>query len=145
MSALHALRAMIRNILPGLLLTGLACAQPADPLPAGGITLTDDIGRTVRLEAPARRIVSLAPHITEILYAAGAGEYLVGAVEFSDYPEAARALPRVGSYAKYDLEAIAAPQTRSHRRLGKQPGRPPHHTSQGLAHPAVRQQTPPAR
>jgi iron complex transport system substrate-binding protein len=72
------------------------------------IVVRDDTGETVRLAAPARRIVSLAPHVTETLYAAGAGARLVGAVDYSDYPEAAKALPRVGGYSRLDLEAIAA-------------------------------------
>ncbi|HQW19117.1 MAG TPA: cobalamin-binding protein [Rhodocyclaceae bacterium] len=72
------------------------------------ISVTDEAGQTVRLAAPARRIVSLAPHLTENLYVAGAGEWIVGAVDFSDYPTAAQKLPRVGSYPLLDLEAIAA-------------------------------------
>lgn len=72
------------------------------------VAVSDDVGRTLRLPQAARRIISLAPHITEDLYAAGAGEYVVGVSEYSDYPEAAKALPRVGSMAQYDLEAIAA-------------------------------------
>jgi iron complex transport system substrate-binding protein len=76
--------------------------------PACALTVEDDTGHILQLAAPARRIVSLAPHITELLYAAGAGERLVGTVEYSDHPEAARRLPRVGSYAAVDLEAVAA-------------------------------------
>lgn len=73
-----------------------------------GIVLRDDTQTEVRLPAAAKRIVSLAPNITEVVYAAGAGDKLVGTVEFSDYPAAARQLPRVGSYARVDVEAIAA-------------------------------------
>jgi iron complex transport system substrate-binding protein len=73
---------------------------------AAALTLTDDEGNPVVLPAPAQRIISLAPHLTEILYAAGAGEHLVGVVSFSDYPQAARALPHVGSYPSLNLEAI---------------------------------------
>jgi len=72
------------------------------------ITLTDDAGQTLRLAQPARRIVSLAPHITETLFAAGAGGRIIGAVDYSDFPVAAKKLPRVGGYSKLDLEAIAA-------------------------------------
>ncbi len=72
------------------------------------ISVTDDSGAIVRLAAPARRIVSLAPHITEALFAAGAGERIVGTVDYSDYPEAAKAIRRVGGYSKVDLEAVAA-------------------------------------
>ena len=74
------------------------------------IRVKDDYGNEVRLAAPAARIVSLSPHLTELLYAAGAGGRLVGAVEFSDYPAEARALPRVGSDAGIDLEAVIALQ-----------------------------------
>lgn len=70
---------------------------------------SDDTGREVRLSAgPARRIVSLAPHITEILFAAGAGAHVVGVVAYSDYPEAAKTLPQVGGYSNVDMEAVAA-------------------------------------
>ncbi|MDP1652554.1 MAG: cobalamin-binding protein [Rhodocyclaceae bacterium] len=72
------------------------------------IVVQDDTGATVRLKEPARRIVSLAPHVTETLFAAGAGPSLVGAVDYSDFPAAAQRVPRVGGYSKLDLEAIAA-------------------------------------
>ncbi|BAO30374.1 cobalamin-binding protein [Sulfuritalea hydrogenivorans] len=85
-----------------LLLVARAVAAHAE------IIVTDDTGATVRLAAPATRIVSLAPHITEALFAAGAGERIVGTVEYSDYPDAAKAIRRVGGYSKLDLEAVAA-------------------------------------
>ena len=72
------------------------------------VRVTDDYGRQVRLEAPARRVVSLAPHLTELLYAAGAGAHLAGALQHSDFPPEARRLPRVGSEAQIDLEALIA-------------------------------------
>lgn len=72
------------------------------------ISVKDDAGNTIKLAAPAKRIVSLAPHVTEILYAAGAAEQIVAAVEYSDYPEAAKKLPRVGGYSRIDLEAVVA-------------------------------------
>ncbi|MDE2598700.1 MAG: cobalamin-binding protein [Rhodocyclaceae bacterium] len=86
-----------------LLALALLCAQAR-----ADIVLRDDTRTEVRLAAPARRIVSLAPNITEVLYAADAGDKLVGTVEFSDYPVAAKKLPRVGSYARIDIEAVAA-------------------------------------
>lgn len=82
-----------------LLASGAATAQ---------VRVQDDYGRSVALAQPAGRIVSLSPHLTELLYAAGAGERLVGAVEFSDYPPQAKALPRVGSEAGIDVERILA-------------------------------------
>jgi iron complex transport system substrate-binding protein len=72
------------------------------------VVVRDDYGNEVRLDQPAARIVSLAPHLTELLYAAGAGPGLVGAVDFSDFPAAARSLARVGSDARIDLEAVLA-------------------------------------
>ena len=72
------------------------------------IRLTDDSGRTVTLAQPARRIITLAPHIVELLYAAGAGDRIVGAVEYSYFPEAAKSIPRIGDSAQLDLERIVA-------------------------------------
>ncbi len=88
-----------------VLATLLALGSPAC---AAGIELADDTGRKLALAAPAQRIVSLAPHVTEMLFAAGAGERVVGAVDYSDYPEAAKRIPRVGGYTRIDLEAVAA-------------------------------------
>ncbi len=70
------------------------------------ISVVDDYGHRVTLAGPARRIVSLSPHLTELLYAAGAGARLVGAIEHSDYPEAAKTLPRIGSESGIRLEAL---------------------------------------
>lgn len=72
------------------------------------VQVTDGSGAVVRLAAPAKRIVSLAPHMTEVLFEIGAGDKVVGAVEYSDYPEAARKVHRVGGYSRVDLEAVAA-------------------------------------
>jgi iron complex transport system substrate-binding protein len=87
-----------------LILVALLAAGSAQ----AGIRVTDDYGHDVALAAPARRVVSLAPHLTELMYAAGAGDRLVGALAYSDYPPEARALPRVGSDAGIDLEALVA-------------------------------------
>ena len=73
-----------------------------------GIVVNDDLGTRLRLERPAQRIITLAPHLTETLFAAGAGERLIGAVAFSDYPEAAKKAASVGGYSQLDLEAITA-------------------------------------
>jgi iron complex transport system substrate-binding protein len=74
------------------------------------IAVTDDRGQALRLAQPAQRIVSLAPHITELLFAAGAGSKLVGTVAYSDYPDAALRIPRVGDARTLDLERLAALQ-----------------------------------
>jgi iron complex transport system substrate-binding protein len=86
----------------------LAGATAAATVPAAEIRLIDDAGRLVSLRQPARRIISLTPHLTELLFAAGAGSHIVGTVEFSDYPPAARSIPRVGDSAQLDLERILA-------------------------------------
>lgn len=72
------------------------------------VTVTDDTGARVTLQQPARRIISLAPHVTELLFAAGAGDKIVGAVRFSYYPKAAKSIPRVGDTNKLDLERIVS-------------------------------------
>lgn len=72
------------------------------------VSVVDDAGERVTLAAPARRVVALSPHAVELAYAAGGGSRLVGAVSYSDYPSAAKALPRVGGYHALDLERIVA-------------------------------------
>lgn len=75
---------------------------------AQSVQVIDNLGRKVKLSFPAQRIVSLAPHITENLFAAGIGDLLVGAVTYSDYPEEAKSIPRIGSYNKFNIELILA-------------------------------------
>jgi iron complex transport system substrate-binding protein len=70
----------------------LACREPGPAAQAAGVP---------------RRVVTLAPNLTEIVYALGAGDRLVGVSEYSDYPEAARAIPRVGGL-EVDAEKVAA-------------------------------------
>jgi iron complex transport system substrate-binding protein len=72
------------------------------------VTVNDDAGQPVTLAAPAKRVIALAPHAVELVFAAGGGTKLVGAVSYSDYPPAAKALPRVGSNTALDLERIVA-------------------------------------
>jgi len=74
-----------------------------------GLTLTDGLGREVKLDAPAQHVVSLAPSNTEILFAIGAGSQTVGRDEFSDYPAEAASIESVGgSMGQYSAEAIVA-------------------------------------
>lgn len=87
-----------------LLSAGLLAAASA----SAEVVVRDETGAELRLADPARRIVSLAPHVTEVLFAAGAGDRVVGTTDYSDYPTAAKALPRVGGYSRIDLEAVAA-------------------------------------
>ena len=74
---------------------------------AAPVSATDDAGHLITLTTPARRIVSLAPHVTELLFAAGAGERLVGVSDYSDFPAAAKAIGSVGGAAALDIERIA--------------------------------------
>ena len=78
------------------------------PSTAASISLTDDLGRKVELKAPAQRIVALAPFLTEIVFAVGAGARVVGVSAYSDYPPQAARLPAVSSAAGFDVERIAA-------------------------------------
>lgn len=89
-----------RWISAACLALGLSSAAQAE------IVVQDDAGQEIRLKAPVQRIVSLAPHVTENLFAAGAGSRVVGVVEYSDFPEAAKKLPLVGGYSRLNLEAI---------------------------------------
>jgi iron complex transport system substrate-binding protein len=85
----------------------LALMLAVAALPAlAQVAVRDDYGNDIRLGAPARRIVSLSPHLTELLFAAGAGRRVVGVAEYSDYPAEARALPKVGNDTQTDLETI---------------------------------------
>jgi iron complex transport system substrate-binding protein len=72
------------------------------------VTVMDDAGASVTLQQPARRIISMAPHITELLFAAGGGERVVGVMNFSDYPEAAKKIALVGSSSQLDMERVVA-------------------------------------
>lgn len=70
------------------------------------IALTDGLGRRVTLEAPAQRIVSMAPSITESLFAIGAGEQVIGRDEFSNYPPEVSDLPSIGGFfSDFNYEA----------------------------------------
>ena len=73
-----------------------------------GVSAVDSDGRRLELAQPAARIVSLAPHVTEQLFAAGAGARLVAVSEYSDYPEQAKRLPQVASSGGVDLERVLA-------------------------------------
>ena len=74
------------------------------------ISVVDDAGNIVSLSSPAQKIISLAPHLTELLFAIDAGSRLVGTVEHSDYPLAANQIRRIGGYHAIDLESIIALQ-----------------------------------
>lgn len=91
------------------LLVTLACLcalVPSAPCLAQ-LSVRDDLSRTLVVKKPATRVVTLAPFLTEILFAAGAGDLAVGVDDLSDYPEQATRLPRVPTGASLALERIA--------------------------------------
>ena len=88
------------------LMLGLLAVFPCAA--AAAASVFDDDGRRLLLATPAQRIVSLSPHATEMLFAAGAGSRVIAADEYSDFPEAAKKLRRIGSAHALDLEAIVA-------------------------------------
>jgi iron complex transport system substrate-binding protein len=77
-------------------------------LSAAGLTVRDQTGRSLTLPAPPRRIVSLVPSVTEILFAIGAQDVLVGVTDFCDYPPEARKKQSVGGMVAPSLETIVA-------------------------------------
>ncbi len=99
---LRALRAA-RCALAAAAVLCVAFGARAQPVAA-----VDDAGHRIELPQPAQRIVSLAPHLTEQLFAIGAGSRIVGTTDFADYPEQARRIPRVARAHSVDLERVAA-------------------------------------
>ncbi|MCL0052944.1 cobalamin-binding protein [Dehalococcoidales bacterium] len=85
------------------LLSAIGCPPP--PVPG---TFVDDVGREVYIEKIPQRIVSVAPSNTEILFALGLEERIVGVTEFCDYPPAALDIPKVGGFVPFDLERVVA-------------------------------------
>jgi iron complex transport system substrate-binding protein len=113
LSALEYLIVMISRIiqrwLKRLFVASCFCAL-GWPLVVNALQVTDDSGKKVSLDKPARRIVSLAPHLTELLFAAGAGDAVVGVVSHSDYPPEAAQRAQVGDAQNLDVESIVTLQ-----------------------------------
>lgn len=84
------------------------CLALAWPVHAAPVRVVDDAGQTRVLSAPPQRIVSLAPHLTELLFAVGAGDQVVGVDSASDFPGKAQSLPRIGDYSRINFERIVA-------------------------------------
>lgn len=98
-------KTLVCAILAFALLLGGCSRRQEEP---GALTLVDDFGREITLEEPARKVVSLVPSVTEIMFALGAGELVIGASAYCNYPEAALDVPRVGDFDGPNLEAIVA-------------------------------------
>jgi iron complex transport system substrate-binding protein len=101
---------MLRKLLSIILLATLVLTACSSLSPAWGkLTFTDGLGREVKLNGPAQRVVSMAPSNTEILFAIGAGKQVIGRDALSDYPEEAKSLPDIGStFDKLNTEQIVA-------------------------------------
>jgi len=78
------------------------------PRPVGAVVVVDDAGRSVVVYRPPERVVTLAPSLAELVFAAGAGRSLVGVSELSDYPAEARAIARIGDAGRVDVERVLA-------------------------------------
>lgn len=101
----------VSSFLAGLIVLALslaACAPTSGPAAAGPIAIVDGTGYELKLDAPAQKIISLAPSNTEYLFAVGAGDQVIARDDFSNYPEDAMELPTVGGFnGVYNLEEIA--------------------------------------
>ena len=94
----------MRCVLP---LVFLACSL-GGPVQASTFGVVDDAGRELQFAAPVGRVISLSPHLTELLFAIGAGDRIAATVRGSDYPAAALNLPQIGDAAGLDFERILA-------------------------------------
>jgi iron complex transport system substrate-binding protein len=92
----------VRTALPFLFAAFLLAVTP----PAWALTLVDDSAIELRLDLPARRVISLSPHLTELMYAIGAGDRLVGTVLGSDFPAEAADIAQIGDATGLDFERI---------------------------------------
>ena len=75
---------------------------------AATVRLVDDAGQTLEFTQPPQRIISLTPHLTELLFAVGAGSQVVGVDSASDFPADAKTLPRVGDFSRINFERVLA-------------------------------------
>ena len=94
----------MRIVIPWLFLTWILCG----PAQASTFSVVDDADRELQFAAPVGRVISLSPHLTELLFAIGAGDRIAATVRGSDYPAAALNLPQVGDAAGLDFERILA-------------------------------------
>ena len=77
---------------------------------AQAVSVVDDVGNVVVIHQPAKRIVTLAPHLTELLFSLNVGERIIATVAYSDYPQAAKLIPRIGGADNISAEVIFALQ-----------------------------------
>jgi len=101
-------RSSLRWWIAGVLVLAACAPRRRHPPVVRAPAVTDDAGRAVALTAPARRVVSLAPSSTELLFAVGAGRQVVGRTTWCRYPPAARSIPVVGDGLDPNVESVAA-------------------------------------
>jgi iron complex transport system substrate-binding protein len=102
----YSSRAIAKPLLRHALLLTCLCTFLAPSRNSLAAEVLDDEGSVVRLDRPAERIISLAPSLTELLFAAGAGSKMVGVINYSDYPPQAKTLPIIGRHDLLDMEKI---------------------------------------
>src|SRR4051794_3381397 len=110
------MREPCKRLLAALVLALVACAPGCSgraghapgPPPEATRTVVDDLGRSVRVAERPTRIVSLAPNLTEVLFAVGAGDRVVADTSYCDYPPEAKTKPHVGDTQRPDLERLIA-------------------------------------
>jgi iron complex transport system substrate-binding protein len=93
----------VRSIVTAALLAATSAAAIAQP-----VHMTDDQGTQITLPREARRVIALAPHVVELIFAAGGGDRIVGTVAHADFPPAARDIPQIGDNRALDIERIIA-------------------------------------
>lgn len=76
--------------------------------PGGGTVFTDGLGRNVDLPEPPRRIVSLAPNLTEVLFELGLADRIVGVTTYCDFPDEAKEKPKIGGFINFSLEKLVS-------------------------------------
>ncbi len=105
------LLAKVLGMLSLLVLVAASCAPAGASPKQSAIQITDQLGRVVKLDKVPQRIVSLAPSNTEILFALGLGDKVVGVTTYCDYPPEAKEKPKIGGFSTPDIEKIvvAAP------------------------------------
>lgn len=111
----------LQLVLAAMLTAGFGCAgaasenaatnsagQAASPAVTGPRTMMDDLGRNIEIRGEVRRVVSLAPSVTELVFAAGGGDRLVGVTSYCDFPDAAKGIAKIGDSMNPNMEAIVA-------------------------------------
>jgi iron complex transport system substrate-binding protein len=97
-----------RGLLLTVLLGAVGAGCSSNPHVRGSLTIVDDAGDTLALNRPAQRVVSLIPAATELLFAIGAGDLVVGRTQYCDYPTAARVVANLGDGINPNIEAVLA-------------------------------------